>query len=114
MSNVIPEEYWDAQQGRYDSHRYFNTINHHHISDYSSDVTCDILIAECADGRWFIEDNWGNDAKGAKDVFNPTVKDSYPTFFPNLEAANLRAAEIVSAITGASIEDLLLDDDEDE
>lgn len=72
------------------------------------------MIVECADGRWFIEDNWGGDAKGAPDVFNPFIKGAYPTFFESCEKANYRAAEVVSSITGADIQDLLLDDEDDE
>lgn len=106
----IPEEYWDPSRGRYKSHAYFGTVNHHHISDYSGDETCDLMIVECKDGRWYIEDNWGGDAKGAKDVFQPHTKGSYPTFFNTLEECNLRAAEIVSSITGANVADLLLED----
>ena len=76
----IPEEYWDSERNRYNSHAYFDTINHHHISDYSGEETCDIMIVECKDGRWYIEDNWGVDATGAPVVFNPFEKGSYPTF----------------------------------
>ena len=104
----IPEEYWDQARGRFNSHKFFNTINHHHISDYSGDQTCDIMIVECKDGRWYIEDNWGGDALGAEDVFNPFDKNSYPTFFPTREDAELRAAQIVSSITGIDINELLI------
>jgi len=110
MSGKIPDKYWDSARGRYNSHLYFNTISHHHISDYSGDETCEIMIVECKDGQWYIEDNWGGDAKGADGVFNPFDKDSYPTFFNSLEEANQRAAEIVSAITGCNIEELLLEE----
>ena len=68
------------------------------------------MIVECANGLWFIEDDWCGDADGFDDVFNPCDKKSYPVFFESLEGANLRAAEIVSAVTGCSIESLLLDD----
>lgn len=107
---VIPQEYWDENRGRFNSHAFFKTVNHHHISDYNHDETCDIMIVECQDGRWYIEDNFGNDARGHQDVFCPFNKTSYPTFFPTLEAVNLRAAQIVSSITGAEVEDLLLED----
>lgn len=105
----IPNEFWDEARGRFDSHSYFKTINHHHICDYS-DEQCDLMIVECNDGQWYIEDNWGHDARGASDVFNPFDRDSYPTFFPDIESANQRAAEIVSSITGCSLEELILED----
>lgn len=113
MNNIIPDEFWDVVKGRYNSHRFFDTVNHHHISYYGDDESCDLMVVECRDGRWFIEDNWGGDAKGADGVFNPFVRGSYPTFFPSLEDANLRAAEVVGSITGASVAVLLLEDDDE-
>lgn len=110
MSNKIPEEYWDVNRGRFNSHAYFKTVAHHHISDYEGQESCDIMIVGCSDGRWYIEDNWGGDAKGAEDVFNPFDKASYPTFFDSLEAVNLRAAEIVSSITGCDPKELILEE----
>lgn len=111
MKSVIPDQFWDSERSRYNSHRFFDTINHHHISDYSGDESCDLMIVECRDGRWYVEDNWGGDAKGAEGVFNPFEKGSYPTFFPTLEAANLHAAEVVSSITGTPVAALLLEDE---
>lgn len=109
--NQIPDQYWDANKSRWNSHLYFDTVNHTHISDYSGDKSCDLMLVECKDGRWYIEDNWGGDAEGAKDVFNPFERHSYPTFFSSFEAAERRAAEIVSEITGAKIEELLQADE---
>ena len=110
QKQAIPEEYWEEEKGRYNSHAYFKTINHHHISDYSGTETCDIMLVECQDGRWYIEDNWGGDAKGAEGVFDPFKKGAYPRFYPSLEAANLKAAHVVSSITGAKVQDLLLEE----
>lgn len=106
----IPDEYWDKTENRFNSHAYFRTINHRHISDYSGKVTCDLMMVECEDGRWYIEDNWGGDAQGSPDVFNPFDKDSFPTFYPDLETCNRRAAEIVSSITGCKVDDLIIED----
>lgn len=108
--NRIPEDFWDENKKRFNSHGFFKTINHHHICDYSGDEKCDIMIVECSDGRWYIEDNWGGDAKGADGVFNPFDKDSYPTFYDSCREANLRAATIVSEITGANISDLMVEE----
>lgn len=108
--NKISDDYWDENRKRFNSHAYFKTICHHHISDYSGDITCDVMIVKCEDGRWYIEDNWGGDAQGAPDVFNPFEKDSYPTFFPDLESCNRRAAEIVNSITGRNVDELMLEE----
>ncbi|ODS23597.1 hypothetical protein AB835_08270 [Candidatus Endobugula sertula] len=111
MSEQIPETYWDPERGRFNSHAFFDTIHHTHICDYSGDQSCDLMLVECRDGRWYIEDNWGGDAQGAKGVFNPYDQSSYPTFFDSMEAAERRAAEVISGITGCDIQQLLSDED---
>lgn len=106
----IPMEFWDRLRNRFNSHAFFDTISHNHISDYKDDKVCDLALVECRDGRWYIEDSLGEGCEGFDDVFNPFKKDSYPSFFPSQDAANLRAAEIINRITGTPIEFLLLDD----
>lgn len=108
----IPPEYWDESRGRYDSHHFFNTVNHWHISDYSQEVHCDLKLVECADGRFYIEDNWGGDANGHEKVFNPFQRDSYPSFFSDFGSANVAAAKVVAEITGSDYKTLLIDDRE--
>lgn len=110
MADKIPNKYWDENRKRYNSHAFFSTIKHHHISDYSGDESCDIMIVGCKDGRWYIEDNWGEYSDGVKDIFNPFDRDSYPTFFSSCEEANKRAAKIVSSITGCDPAELMLED----
>lgn len=109
--NRIPLEYWNEKRGRYNSHRFFNTVNHWHISDYSREVHCDLMLVECADGRFYIEDNWGGDANGHEKVFNPFQTDSYPVFFSDFDTANEVAAKVVAEITGNDYKKLMIDDD---
>ncbi|MGN5048520.1 hypothetical protein ACTG16_21730 [Aeromonas sp. 23P] len=113
VTGAIPDEYWDDRNGRYITHLFFNTVGHHHISDYGGSEQCDLMVVECRDGRWFIEDNWGGDAKGASGVFNPFEKGGFPTFYKSAEEANQRAAEVISSITGTDIESIL-DESDDE
>lgn len=115
MSDIqlrIPEEYWDKLNGRWNSHKFFNTINHWHISDYESDTTCDLMLVECMDGRFYIVDNWGGDADGHHEVFNPYDKNSYPTFFESFEQGNRTAAAVVASITGAKAEEIMIKSEE--
>lgn len=113
MTQAIPLEYWDEARKRFNSHDYFSTINHHHISDYSGDKTCEVNIVECKDGRWYIEDYWEDVSSKIQvdDLFNPHDKNSYPAFFDSCESANRRAAEIVAMVTGCDLNTLLLEDD---
>lgn len=109
-NNKMPTECWDEGVKRYNSHSFFSTINHWHVSDYSQDENCDIMIVECKDGRFYIEDNWGGDAKGHPDVFNPFDINSYPTFFTSFTAANKAAAIVVSSITGSNYKELMIEE----
>lgn len=112
--NQIPIEYWNSEDKKWDSHRAFKTTKHWHVSYYSTGTgaeseSCDLMIVECDNGkRYFIEDNWGGDAKGHQEVFNPTQFDSYPTFFNTFDDVNQRTAEIVASITGADVASLLI------
>lgn len=103
----LPEECWDNETDRYHIHEFYRTKGHWHVSDCSQEEHCDLVIVETGDSRFFIEDNWGGDAKGHPEVFNPFDKDSFPTFFFNLTAANIKATRIVASITGSDFNDIL-------
>lgn len=96
--------FWDEGRNRWDGHHAFNTISHEHVSCYdpaSGHDTCDIMIVECADGRWYVEDNWGGDAKGADKVWNPFDKSSEgPHFFASEDEAMQHAVAVVAKVSG--------------
>lgn len=105
----IEKQYWDGT--RWQGHLAFRTVGHTHVSCYSPAKgrrTCDITAVECEDGRWYIEDTWGSDAKGASGVWNPfDPSDDDPLFFESEEAALRHAASIVATICGVSEAELL-------
>lgn len=107
-ATTIPPEYWDSWRERWNSHAFFHTVNHWHISDYSQDETCEVLVVECKDGRFYIEDNFGGDAKGHADVFNPFDRNSFPVFFSDFPSVNEAAAKIVASITGGDYQQFLI------
>ena len=107
-ATTIPQEYWDEDREKWNSHSFFNTINHWHVSDYSQEKTCDIMIVECKDGRFFIEDNWGGDANCHTDVFNPFERSSYPVFYNDFHSVNEAAAKIVASITGSDYQEIMI------
>lgn len=98
----MDRQFWDGT--RWDGHRAFNTVEHHHVSCYSpaeGHDTCDIMIVGCADGRWYVEDNWGSDAKGADKVWSPfDQSDEGPHFFPTEDEALKHAVAVVANICG--------------
>lgn len=106
---AIDKKFWDGR--RWNGHEAFCTISHTHVSCFlpaEGYDTCDIMAVECKDGRWYVEDNWGDDAKGATGVWNPfDPSDVGPSFFPTEDAAIRHAVSIVAAVSGVSESELL-------
>lgn len=101
---AIDIQFWEGN--RWNSHRAFNTVNHHHIACYTPAAghdSCDIMIVECADGRWYVEDNWGGDAQGAEKVWNPFDPSSEdPHFFATEDEAMRHAVAVVAKVCGVA------------
>ena len=78
------------------THDMFNTVSHEHIG---KDLK-EILIAECADGRWFIENNWGDkDFECFTGISNPHITPYVePLFFHNEDKALEYAIKIVQSV----------------
>jgi len=106
--NQIPIEYWNTGEAKWNSHAAFQTTNHWHVSSYE-EKSCDLTIVQCENGNYYIEDNFGGDAEGHGEVFNPFEFESYPTFFASFDEVNKRTAEIVASITGADVASLLIE-----
>jgi len=88
---------------KWDTHNALNTINHNHISCYPDEGdNCDLMIVECANGQFYIEDNWGGDAQGAPEAFNPYDEHASPVFFDNYEDAEKIANKIIEKVCGVS------------
>ena len=100
----IDEKFWDG-------HAAFQTIGHIHVccdSAAEGHDRCDVMAVECADGRWYVEDNWEGDARGAAGVWNPFEKEgALPRFFANEDEALRHAAAVVAAVSGVTVEELL-------
>lgn len=105
----LDAKFWNGT--RWNGHAAHQTIGHIHVSHFPSEdgrSSCDIMVVECADGRWYVEDNWGDDAQGAEGVWNPFDPcDAGPRFFESEDAALRHAVAVVAAVTGASETDLL-------
>ena len=100
----MDDKYWDQQRERWNGHDAFQTVNHHHVSCYSPAEgcdSCDLMIVECADGRWYVEDNWGNDSCGAERVWRPFDRNAgEPYFFGSQEEALAHATAVVARVCG--------------
>ncbi len=111
-SPKIPDEYWDKYQNRWDSHRFFDTIDHWHVSDYSQSKMCEVIIVQCKDGRFFIEYVWSDaaDAKALPGVFNPFERCSFPVFFSDFGSINEAAAKVVASVTGSDYKEIMIEE----
>jgi hypothetical protein len=109
MEKSIDPAFWDDRNKQWDSHSAFKTVNHWHVSDYGDDANAEVLIVKCADGRFYIEDNFG-DAAGSANVFEPKVKESYPVFFHKFADVNKAAAKVVASITGSNFQSLMVEE----
>jgi hypothetical protein len=98
----IDRRFWDGRRWR--GHEAFDTVGHEHISCYfpaEGYDACDIMLVECSDGRWYVEDNWGGDAKGADGVWDPFVESGeMPRFFETREGAARHAVAVVASVSG--------------
>lgn len=102
----INKKFWNGT--RWNGHAAFQTIGHQHICCYipaDGFKSCDIMVVECADGRWYVEDNWGGDAENAIGVWNPFNPDnSLPSFFSTKTDAVRHAVAVLVAVSGVDRE----------
>lgn len=89
--------------GMWDTHTYYKTISHCHLSCFDGDKDyADICAVECQDGRWFLVDDQGTATtneildKRSEEFVEPKFFDSYA------ELMDFAIIEI-SKITGLSI-----------
>jgi hypothetical protein len=105
----LAKHFWNGT--RWNGHAAFNTISHTHVSCYGpapGHDSCDIMVVECADGRCYVEDNWGGDANGADGVWNPfDPSDTGPRFFESEDAALRHAVSVVASVSGVAESELL-------
>jgi len=97
----MDKQFWmkHGEVYKWDSHRAFNTVDHAHVGCYpDTGEHCDLMIVKCADGRFYIEDDWGGDAQGAAEAFNPYDEHATPVFFNSYEEAKHVANGIIEKV----------------
>lgn len=103
---TIDQKFWDGT--RWHGHFAFDTISHTHICCYDpadGHETCDIMAVECRDGRWYVEDNWGDAYPGTWNPFDPS--NAGPQFFATEEDAVRHAVAVVAKVSGVPESELL-------
>ena len=100
----MDEQFWNQEQKRWNSHAAFKTVSHDHVACYRpapGHKNCDLMLVECHDGRWYVEDNWGSDAHGAEKVWNPFIRNAEePHFFATEAEAMALAVSVVARVSG--------------
>ena len=87
-----------------DTHQMFKTINHEHLDSLIYFVIGDypksgLVLVECKDGRWFIEQEYGNEFDAISGISKPT-SECYiePNFYSNREEALTKATKLMKSL----------------
>jgi hypothetical protein len=89
---------------RVDTHRLFNTISHSHLDSLVNWATGEypdsgLLLVECADCRWFVEVDFGNDYNAIGGVSKPKILPYMdPVFFESRKDGEAFAFECIKKI----------------
>lgn len=97
------------------THTKFNTISHEHLDDLVSWATGEypdsgILLVECADGRWFIEQDYGHDFDSFLGISKPKlIPYLEPYFYSSRDEALNIALELIRKVHKNLNEEKILD-----
>ena len=101
--------------GMWDTHSFFQTINHYHLSclpEGDGDFA-DIMVVECKDGRWFLVEESGESGDDKLfDAYSEEFKE--PQFFGSSQEAQEYAIGVISKVAKVSVEELVALYNEDE
>ncbi len=97
------------------THQKYNTVNHHHFGfmyerpDGTSNWPgSELMLVECVDGRWFIEQEAGDEynqfpgvVKSGQDL------DTEPTFYPDVDSCARAAFALIKQVYPGTSDDNL-------
>ena len=102
------------RDGMWDTHAFYDTISHFHLSHFPKDGEyADICVVECRDGRWFLVDDQGT-SKDNNILDKCSEEFVRPKFFDSAEAAQKYAVSAINIISGtplAILNELFSDND---
>lgn len=94
------------KNGEWDMHSAFTTVNHAHYSVYNSDPSCDLMIVETGDGKFYIGESFDGDGRGHPKVFCESGDSNSVELYDTLEEAKDAIFLVLSELTGFSVEKL--------
>lgn len=106
MNTIIELDPSYRKNGIWDTHAALKTINHAHYSVYDSDPSCDLMIVETGDGKFFIGESFDGDGRGHPKVFNESGESRAVTLYDTLDEATETVLAVLSELTGFSIDHL--------
>ncbi|MFT4060526.1 MAG: hypothetical protein QM652_13395 [Legionella sp.] len=86
------------------SHRMYNTISHEHLDDLINWVIGEypdsgLILVECEDGRWFIEQEYGHAYDSFSGISKPKLEPYLePNFYTNRNKALAMAIELIKRV----------------
>lgn len=92
------------EMNKINTHKIYNTISHEHLDDlvhFSTGEHPDsgLLIVECENGSWFIEQDYGNAFDSFSGISKPHVHPYLnPVFYENREEALAVSIELIKLI----------------
>ncbi|EJE4208678.1 hypothetical protein M3899_003162 [Vibrio parahaemolyticus] len=93
--------------GAWNTHELFQTVSHQHITIPIDDQLFDVLLVECADGRWFANDEVGNLGAYAGRFFSdsrPLFEE--PAFYTSLQQAEIVICQAIAATSSTQFESI--------
>lgn len=102
MPTVIELDPSFRKNGVWDTHTALKTVNHAHYSAYDSDPSCDLMIIETGDGKFYIGESFDGDGRGHPKVFSETCENGVVELYDSLKEAQDIILLVLSELTGKS------------
>lgn len=94
------------KNGKWDTHTALKTVDHTHYSVYASEPSCDLMIVETGDGKFYIGESFNGDGRGHPRVFSVSGSSKIVELYDTLEEAEENILLVLSELTGFSVEKL--------
>jgi hypothetical protein len=94
------------KKGGWDTHTALKTVGHRHYSVYDSEPSCDLMIVETGDGKFYIGESFNDDGRGHPRVFCISGSNNIVELYDTIEEAEENIFLVLSELTGFSVEKL--------
>lgn len=94
------------KNGVWDTHTALKTVSHDHYSEYDSEPSCDLMIIETEDGKFYIGESFDGDGRGHPKVFCVSGERNIVELYDTFEEAENNIIQVLSELTGFPVENL--------